>query len=244
MERINKLLARAGVASRRGVDELIRQGEITLNGSVVTELGVKVDPAVDAIKVSGKRVQLQPEMTVYYMLNKPRGVVSTLSDPEERPTVKELLKGVRSRVFPVGRLDFNSEGLMLMTNDGELARALTHPSSHIPKRYRVKVKGRPEDNSLQKLRNGLYIDGRKTQPIEVSRSSSADHTWLNMTLYEGRNQQIRKMMLAIRHPVLKLRRVAIGGVELGDLPVSEFRPLSEAELRRLRRAISKSAKNG
>jgi pseudouridine synthase len=244
MERINKLLARAGVASRRGVDDLIRQGLVTLNGKIVTELGIQIDPAVDAIKVSGKRVQLNPETAVYYMLNKPRGVVSTLSDPEGRPTIKQILRGVKARVFPVGRLDFNSEGLILMTNDGEMARALTHPSSHVSKRYSVKVKGRPDDAALQKLRNGLYIDGRKTMPIEVSRSSSADHTWLNMTLREGRNQQIRKMMLAVRHPVLKLRRTSISGVELGDLASAEFRPLTEVELRRLRKAVSKSAKNG
>ena len=236
MERINKLLAHAGVASRRGVDALIRDGKITVNGKVVTELGLRIDPGKDSVKVSGRRVPLRAEPHVYFMLNKPRGVVSTVSDPQGRRTVRELLKQIKQRLFPVGRLDYASEGLLLMTNDGDLARDLTHPSTHVPKGYRVKVRGRPDEKALQRLREGVFVDGKKTAPCEVRIEKRGEHSWLRMTLFEGRNQQIRKMMLAIRHPVLKLKRVSIGGLGLGDLETGQYRPLTPREVERLRSA--------
>jgi len=242
VERINKLLARAGVASRRAVDGLISAGRVSVNGRVVQELGTRIDPARDAIRVDGRRVHLAARTKIYLMLHKPRGVVTTLDDPEGRTTVRELLRGIRGRVFPVGRLDYHSEGLLFLTNDGTWAQDLTHPGRHVPKRYRVKVRGTPSQQTLQRLAQGILLDGRRTAEAEFRCSRPGANAWLDVTLFEGRKNQIRRMLRSSGHPVVKLRRLAVGGVELGDLPPGRFRHLTELEMKRLRRAV-RAARN-
>jgi len=242
MERINKLLARAGVASRRGADELIRAGRVTVNGSVVVELGTRVDPAHDALKVDGRRVHLETGSRVYLMLHKPREVVTTLSDPQGRPTIVDYLHGVRGRVFPLGRLDFLSEGLLLLTNDGDWAQALMHPSSHVEKAYRVKVRGIPSPQTLAKLSQGIRLEGRRTAPAEFKLARGGSHAWLEVTLREGRNNQIRRMLEAVRHPVFRLKRVSIGKVGLGQLPAGRLRHLTTTELKLLKGAPRDAAR--
>ncbi len=237
MERINKLLAHAGVASRRGVDALILEGRVTVNGSVVRKLGVRIDPARDAVKVDGRRVRLAPRSKLYLMLHKPDGVVTTLDDPEGRPTVRDLLRGIRGRVFPVGRLDYHSEGLLFLTNDGAWAQRLAHPAHHVAKRYKVKVRGTPSPATLERLSKGIRLEGRRTAPAEFRVARRGANAWLEVTLYEGRKNQIRRMLETVGHPVSKLRRLAIGGVELGALPPGRHRHLSATELRRLEEAL-------
>lgn len=237
MERLNKLLARSGVASRRGADRLIEDGRVTVNGSVVQELGTRVDPGADTVKVDGKRLRTPPAAHAYFMLNKPRGVVTTLSDPQGRPTVRDLLRGVSRRVYPVGRLDFQTEGLLLLTDDGALARELTHPSCGVPKTYRAKIRGRPEPEALARLRRGLTLDGRRTQPARVAMIRPGANSWVEVTIAEGRKHQVRRMLEAVGHPVAKLRRIGFGSLVLGDLPSGGLRPLTAAEVARLRRAV-------
>ncbi len=171
---------------------------------------------------------------MYYLLHKPKGVLSTASDPKGRPTVLSLLRGVRERVFPVGRLDWNSEGLIILTNDGELAHHLTHPSNHVPKVYRVKVKGIAPPEALERVRHGLYLEGRRTLPAPVTRISSQQNTWLEVVLFEGRKNQIRRVFERLGHPVLKLRRTAIGPIADRVLKPGEYRPLTPAEVTRLK----------
>ena len=238
MDRINKLLAHAGVASRRAVDALILEGRVTVNGTVIRELGVKIDPVCDAVKVDGRRVHLDATSKIYLMMNKPDGVVTTLEDPEGRATVRDLLRGIRGRVFPVGRLDYHSEGLLFLTNDGAWAQELMHPTRHVPKAYRVRVRGTPTDRTLERLATGIRLEGRRTGPAEFRLARSGPNSWLDVTLYEGRKNQIRRMLQAVGHPVSKLRRVSIGGVRLGDLPSGRYRHLAEDELKRLRAALS------
>lgn len=230
MERINKLLARAGVASRRAADQMIREGRVTVNGAVVRELGTRIDSDVDALKIDGRRVQFETRTRVYLMLNKPREVVTTLSDPEGRRTVADLLRGVRGRVFPVGRLDYHSEGLLFLTNDGDWAQALMHPSSHVEKSYRVKVRGVPTEDTLEKLSRGIRLAGRRTLPAEFILARSGTQSWLDVKLFEGRHNQIRRMLEAVGHPVSRLRRLSIGRVRLGDLPAGRLRHLAASEL--------------
>jgi 23S rRNA pseudouridine2605 synthase len=237
VERINKLLANAGVASRRAVDALILEGRVTVNGTVVRELGVKVDPGCDALKVDGRRIHLDAGSKIYLMLHKPDGVVTTLDDPEGRRTIRDLLRGVRGRVFPVGRLDYHSEGLLFVTNDGAWAQDLMHPTRHVAKAYRVRVRGIPSDRTLQRLSTGIRLDGRQTGRAEFRLDRPGPNSWLNVTLYEGRKNQIRRMLQATGHPVGKLRRMSIGGVRLGDLPAGRLRHLAEDELRRLKDAV-------
>lgn len=242
MERINKLLARAGVASRRAADDLIREGRVTVNGSIVRELGTRIDPARDALKVDGKRVHLDAVTPVYLMLHKPREVVTTMSDPEGRRTVADLLRDVRGRVYPVGRLDYHSEGLLFLTNDGDWAQALTHPKGHVDKVYRVKVRGQPANVTLEKLSRGIRLDGRRTAAAEFSVIRPGNNAWLGVTLREGRRNQIRRMLESVGHPVNRLRRVAIGGVELGDLRPGRSRRLTEAEKKRLDGALGRGSR--
>jgi pseudouridine synthase len=244
MERLNKVLARAGLASRRGADHLIREGRVSVNGKVVDELGLRVDPARDAIKVDGKRLPPPPSSNTYLILNKPRGCVTTLSDPEGRDTVKRFLRGVPGRVFPVGRLDYHSEGLLIFTDDGELARDLMHPRSHVPKTYAVKVRGIPGPAALSRLRHGVSIDGRRTLPARVEFSRRGANPWLEVTIVEGRKHQVRRMLLAVGHPVLKLRRIRYDGLRLGDLPPGGLRPLRPDEVARLREAIRSRSSGG
>ncbi len=241
-ERLNKVLARAGIASRRGADRLIAEGRVTVNGAVVRRLGTCVDPTRDAVKVDGRSIGPAARAHTYLALNKPRGFVTTLSDPQGRPTVKDLLRGVRGRIFPIGRLDLNSEGLLLFTDDGDLAVDLMHPRSGVPKTYRVKVQGRVESRTLQRLSRGVPLEGRKTLPARVTLLREGQNSWLEVTVVEGRKHQVRRMLLSVGHPVLKLRRVRYDGVDLGGLARGEWRRLTAAEVQRLRRAASGSGR--
>lgn len=244
-ERVQKILARAGVASRRKAEELIREGLVTVNGKVA-ELGEKADPERDAIKVNGKRIHLSREHR-YLLLNKPKGYMSTLSDPEGRPTVIAFVPpGMRKALVPVGRLDFNTEGLLLLTDDGEFAQRIAHPRYGSTKTYEVKVAGIPNDAQLERLRAGILLEGRRTAPAKITprspyRSTGArrrgepesDNSWWLVELSEGRTRQIREMFLRIGHPVQKLRRIAIGPLRDPRLPLGALRELSEQEIKKL-----------
>jgi len=212
---------------------------VTVNGEVVRLLGTRVDPRHDAIKVDGRAIAAAPRLHTYLALNKPRGFVTTLSDPQGRPTVSDLLRGVRGRVFPVGRLDLNSEGLLLLTDDGDLAVELMHPRSGVPKTYAVKVRGRMDTQSLERLRRGIRLDGRLTVPAKIGLLREGENSWVEVTVTEGRKHQVRRMLLAVGHPVVKLQRVRYDGIELGALPRGKWRRLSEEEVRRLRRAVAR-----
>ena len=235
-ERLQKLLARAGVASRRSSEELIRAGRVTVNGEVVTELGSKADPAEDDVRVDGER--LQAERRRILMLHKPPGMVTTLHDPEGRPTIRHLLPEVFERVYPVGRLDFNSSGLLLLTNDGDLAARLLHPRYRIPRTYRVKVDGHPNEAALNRLRRGVRLDDGVTGATQVDvEKRLPTKTWLRITIREGRKREIRRMCEAVGHLVDKLVRIRFGPIELDRLPPGRWRFLSDEELEALRRAV-------
>lgn len=233
-ERLQKIIASAGLTSRRKAEDLIISGSVTVNGKKITELGSKADPVRDHIKVSGRLIH--PGQTrVYLMLHKPRGVVSTLSDPEKRKTVKDLIRKVPHRVFPVGRLDYDSEGLMLFTNDGDLFQRLLHPGFKIPKVYHVKIKGVVPDAEIKRLETGVSIMGKKTMPCRIRKISKVQkNSWIEMTIFEGRKRQIRRMVQKIGYNVIKLKRVRIGKLELGKLPPGEFRFLTPAEIKGLK----------
>ena len=238
MERLQKILSQAGVASRRASERLMLDGRVMVNGATVTELGTKADPLHDDIRVDGRRIRIA-ERHRYILLNKPRGYVSTRSDPERRPTVIDLLGGVREYVYPVGRLDFESEGLLLLTNDGDLAARLTHPRHGVARVYEARVLGIPDDRDLDRLRRGVGIDERRTAPAEVEMPPvrrGANQATLIVTIREGRNRQVRKMAEAIGHPVTHLRRVAIGPLRDARLKPGRWRDLSEQEVARLRTA--------
>jgi 23S rRNA pseudouridine2605 synthase len=239
LERLQKIISAAGVASRRKAEELITSGQVQVNGSVITELGSKADPETDHIRVNGKLLQGE-QRHVYLLLNKPKGYVTTVSDPENRPTVMNLVRGIKGRVYPVGRLDYASEGLLLLTNDGELANRLMKAASHVPKTYLVKVAGTPTEEAIAKLRAGVSIgtdDGRrvKTGPAVVRVVKEAANPWYEITLIEGRNRQIRRMFEAVGHHVEKIKRVRYGPLTL-DVPPGEFRMLTLKELQRLKSA--------
>lgn len=240
-ERLQKVLAQAGVASRRSAERLIVEGRVSVNGAVTVVLGTKIDPEHDVVRVDGKPIPRRPVVKTYILLNKPRGYVTTLRDPEGRPTVRDLLRGVRARVFPVGRLDYDSEGLLLLTDDGNLARDLMHPSSGVSKTYLVKVRGEPAPETLRSLESGIPIGGRRTLPARVRISRRGDNCWLEVDLVEGRNRQVRRMLEAVGHPVMRLRRVGYGGLTLGNLVAGRFRSLTPGELQRLRRAIGRKS---
>lgn len=228
--RLNQFLARAGVASRRGAEELIRAGRVWINGSTVTELATLVRPGRDTVKVDATRVRL-PDRFAYYVLYKPKEVVSTLVDPEGRPCVRDYLpKGVKGLV-PVGRLDYHSEGLMLLTNDGELTHRLLHPRFKVEKVYHVKVKGDPPPEGLERLRRGVTLEGRRTLPVAIRRIPSREtrHSWLEVRMSEGRKNQLREMFFRIEHPVIKLKRVAMGPLVLGALKPGHLRELTREE---------------
>lgn len=237
MDRLQKILAAAGVASRRKAEELIVAGRVSVNGKIVTELGTKADPAADAIIVDGKAIE-PAQHFVYFLLNKPKGYVTTVSDPEGRPTVMQLLGKVAQRVYPVGRLDYASEGLLLLTNDGALAQQLTKASSHVPKTYHVKVSGRPSEPSLERLRNGITIpldDNRrvKLSPTKIRLLEDAPNPWYEITLIEGRNRQIRRMFQQIGHHVEKIKRIQLGPLTLNVAP-GKFRSLTKSEVSQLK----------
>ena len=236
--RLQKVLADRGVASRRKAEELIERGAVRVNGRPA-RLGDKVDDRRDLLTVHGKRVAA-PEAPVYLMLHKPRGYVTTMSDEKGRKCVADLMGDVEARVYPVGRLDRDSEGLLLMTNDGDFSHAMMHPSAHVPKRYRVTLRDEVTDEQMTQLAEGVVLDGRRTLPAEVqlvSRESAGmatpARTVLEMTLYEGRNRQIRRMCEALRLSVVRLKRVAFGGVKLGMLPPGRWRHLQPQEVRTL-----------
>jgi 23S rRNA pseudouridine2605 synthase len=236
-ERLQKILATAGVASRRKAEALITEGRVTVNGKVVDELGSKADAEVDHIKVDGRLIK-QPEHFIYIALNKPDSVVSTASDPQRRATVLDYVEGVRGRVYPVGRLDYHSQGLILLTNDGEFANAITAARSHVPKTYLVKSNGylTPEDE--ERFRTGVPLSGRRTAPAGLRLYRRGENPWYEVKLIEGRNQQVRIMFKHFGRLVEKLRRVRIGNIELGTLKPGEFRHLTPDEVRRLMRMAS------
>ena len=228
-ERLQKVVARAGIASRRAAEELILKGRVRVNGATVVTLGTKVDPRADRVEVDGRR--LVAEAPLYLLLHKPRGVVSTVHDPEGRPTVRELVKAVSERVFPVGRLDFHTSGALLLTNDGEFCDALIHPKRDVPKTYVVKVQGQMKDADRLRWEEGVSIDGEKTRAAEVFvLRHETGKTWVEVTLYEGRNQQIRKMGEATGFPVMRLARTAFAGITTEGLRPGEYRSLSREEL--------------
>jgi 23S rRNA pseudouridine2605 synthase len=237
MLRLQKILAAAGIASRRKAEQLISSGRVAVNGKTVTELGTKADPAADTITVDGKPLQ-PPRRFVYFLLNKTKGYVTTVSDPEGRPTVMQLLGNLPERVYPVGRLDYASEGLLLLTNDGALAQQLTKAASHVPKTYHVKISGQPNEQAIQRLRNGVTItldDKRrvKTSPAKIRLLENAPNPWYEVTLIEGRNRQIRRMFQSVGFLVEKLKRVQLGPLTL-DVPPGKFRSLTEREVVQLK----------
>ncbi len=236
--RLQKYLANCGVASRRKCEELILEGKVSVNGQVVQELGTQVKEG-DEVYYNHKRIQLE-EKYVYYMLNKPVGCVTTVHDERGRQTVLDLMKNVKVRIFPVGRLDYNTSGLLLLTNDGELTYGLTHPKYHVNKSYEVKVSGKISERSLNMLRQGVVIDYRKTYPAEVDVVKETEkHTWLRITIHEGRNRQIRKMCEAVKCSVVQLKRISIGDIELGCLKLGEYRPLTPKEINYLKQIAMK-----
>jgi 23S rRNA pseudouridine2605 synthase len=238
-ERLQKLIATAGIASRRHAEELIAAGLVTVNGKVVKELGTKADPKLDHIKVRGRLINslLQQRAKIYVLLNKPKGYLTSAADPEGRPLVIDLLPKSLGRVYPVGRLDFNSEGLLLLTNDGDFTNWITSAKNQIAKVYEVKVKGVAPDSAIERLRRGISIgNGERTSPAQVRKlRGSQANSWFEVTLRQGRNQQIRRMFDAIGHSVIKLRRVRIGSLEDDKLKPGKWRMLTDAEVRRLKR---------
>jgi len=240
-ERLQKIIAAAGVASRRKAEELITGGRVLVNGQVITQLGTKADPEQDHIRVDGKLLH-GPERYTYVVLNKPKGYVTTVSDEKKRPTVMDLVTKVKGRVYPVGRLDWASEGLLLMTNDGTLANALMKASSNVAKTYVVKVAGQPDESKLDKLRRGVSIaekGGRRvrTAPAKIRLIREGDNPWLEVTIIEGRNRQVRKMFEEVGHHVEKIRRVQYGPLAL-DVPPGDWRNLTLLEVSKLKTAAS------
>ena len=232
-ERLQKIIAAAGVTSRRKAEELILQRCVTVNGVVVTELGSKADAERDHIKVDGRLLR-GTARHVYLLLNKPPGYVSTVSDPEHRPTVLSLVRSIKERVYPVGRLDYHSSGLILLTNDGELANFLMSRKSRIPRTYQVKLEGRPEPAGLQKLEQGIVLDGQRTAPAQIRRLLVRDKPWYEVTLVEGRYHQVRRMFERVGQPVIKLKRTRIAFLTDQGLSLGQFRNLKPAEVKRLR----------
>ena len=241
-ERLQKILSAAGLCSRREAEEWIEEGRVLVNGAKAS-LGQKADLARDSIRVDGKLLRRRDSPLRYVLLNKPKGYITTTSDPEGRPTILDLLPpALRKGLKPVGRLDFSSEGLLILTDDGGLANEVSHPSGGLAKTYHVKVWGEPVERDLERLRRGISIEGKKTRPCEVERHHATTgrkgeegNTWLTVVLHEGRSRQIRKMFDRIGHPVSKLRRVSIGPIRDDKLPLGGFRALTKDEVRRLAR---------
>jgi pseudouridine synthase len=235
LERLQKYLAHAGIGSRRKCEELIIQGKVTVNDEVVT-LGTKIDPAQDIVKINGK-VITKKEAKIYLMLNKPAGYVTTAKDNYGRFTVLDLVKDVKARIYPVGRLDYETEGLLLLTNDGQLAYRLTHPKYEITKVYQALVKGVPKETELNKLREGIILEDGLTAPAGVQALTKLkDQALIEISIHEGRNRQVRRMFEAIGHPVLKLKRIKMGPLSI-DIPVGEYRFLTEKEIQALKKHI-------
>ena len=233
-ERLQKLIAAAGIASRRHAEQLITGGEVTVNGKVITELGTKADPETDHIKVRGKLINpvLQRREKVYVLLNKPKGYLSSVTDPDGRPTVLELLPESLGRIYPVGRLDFNTEGLLLLTNDGDFTNFITAARNKVDKVYEGKVKGIPDEKAIERLRRGVTLeDGTRTAPAKIRRVGETEHnSWFEILLHEGKNQQIRRMFDLIGHSVIKLRRSRIGSLRDDELKPKHWRRLLPEEV--------------
>jgi 23S rRNA pseudouridine2605 synthase len=245
-ERLQKILSTAGVASRRAAEQYIREGRVSVNGETVTELGTKADPATDDIRVDGRRLKM-PERRRYILLYKPRGYITSRSDPQRRPTVIDLLTkgGVREYVYPVGRLDYESEGLLLLTSDGDLAAKLTHPSHGVAREYHARVRGVPDRHALERLAKGVMLDGRRTSPAEVELvkiidAPTGEQALVSITIHEGRNRQVRRMCEAVGHPVIRLRRVRIGPITDPHIRPGEFRDLSAKEISALKRTAERT----
>jgi 23S rRNA pseudouridine2605 synthase len=244
MPRLQKILAQAGVASRRAAEKLIAEGRVSVNGTTVREMGTKADPAADNIRVDGRRIK-SAETLRYILLNKPAGCVTTRSDPQRRPTVIDLLHGVREYVYPVGRLDYDTEGLLLLTNDGDLAARLTHPRHGVERTYEARIAGVPDAGALERLRKGIPLDGRRTLPADVTllkRGRSDRDGVLVMTIVEGRNRQVRRMCEAVGHPVRELRRISFGPLSDRRLKRGGWRDLSPEEIRALKAAVTREPK--
>ena len=248
LERIQKILSGAGICSRREAEELILEGKVRVNGRVVSELGQKADPDEDVIKVGNRVVGRESEKKIYLLLNKPKGYVTTTKDPQGRKTVMDLMgKNRRStggvRVYPVGRLDYDSEGMLLLTNDGDFANAVMHPSKEVQKTYEVKVKGVMDDETLRRLAAGVRLSDGMTAPAKVvKRKLTESNSWIDITIHEGRNRQVRRMCEALGHPVQKLKRTKIGPVGMGALPAGGYRELTPSEVKALLRAAGKEEK--
>jgi 23S rRNA pseudouridine2605 synthase len=234
LERLQKIISAAGITSRRASEELILAGRVTVNGAVVTELGSKADPATDIITVDGKQLTIASKK-IYILLYKPVGYLTTLDDPENRPLVTDLLKEVAERVYPVGRLDYNTEGLLLLTSDGEWANQLMHPRHEVEKEYHVRIRGKVHKSQLDQLAGGVELEGRKTAPARICMIKEGEQNdWFSLTIHEGRNRQVRRMCEAVSLSVVRLRRVRYGMLSLGTLKPGEFRYLTETEVSGLR----------
>ena len=241
--RLQKILSRAGVASRRAAQALIAEGRVTVNGTTVREMGTKADPTTDDIRVDGRRIKTAPPLR-YILLNKPAGYVTTRSDPQRRPTVIDLLRGVREYVYPAGRLDYDTVGLVLLTNDGDLAARLTHPRHGVERTYEARVLGVPDADAIERLRKGIPLDGRRTRPAEVTllRKGRADRdSLLAMTIREGRNRQVRRMCEAVGHPVRALARTRMGPLKDTRLKPGMWRNLTLDEIRAVKKAAGTSS---
>jgi 23S rRNA pseudouridine2605 synthase len=246
--KLQLVLRNSGVASRRKAEELINEGRVTVNGQEITDPAFRVDPDRDHIKVDGKLIRAAAHEKEYYLFNKPRHVVSTMDDPEGRPCVGDYLRQVKKRLFTVGRLDFDAEGLMILTNDGQLAQTLSHPSNRMPRVYLVKVKGVPDKEQLAKIKKGMSLgEGERVGDIELTLlNKQSTTTWIRIVLYEGKRNEIKRIFFRIDHPVRKLRRIGFGPFTLGALPTGELRPLTGEELTKLKKLtqeISEAAKN-
>lgn len=238
--RLQKLLSQSGVASRRAAERLMAEGRVSVNGTTVREMGTKADPVGDDIRVDGRRINAAQPLR-YILLNKPAGYVTTRSDPQRRPTVIDLLRGVREYVYPVGRLDYDTEGLLLLTNDGELAARLTHPRHGVERTYEARVAGMPDMEALERLRNGIPLDGRRTQPADVvllSKRRDRGDAHIRITIREGRNRQVRRMCEAVGHPVKTLTRTRIGTLTDGRLKPGFWRELQPDEVRALKKSAA------
>ena len=235
--RLQKIIAQAGLASRRAAEKLIADGRVTVNGETVVEMGTKADPSRDDIRIDGRRLK-SPERHRYILLNKPAGYVTTRSDPQRRRTVVDLLAGVKEYVYPVGRLDYDTQGLLLLTNDGDLAARLTHPRHEVDRTYEARVAGMPDDEAIERLRRGIPLDGRRTRPADVTlinKGRRDEDGVLHVTIREGRNRQVRRMLEAVGHPVRSLRRTRFGPLTLRGLETGTWRELTAPEVEKLKK---------
>jgi pseudouridine synthase len=237
------VIATAGITSRRKAEELIAEGRVVVNGKTVTEQGAKVDPLRDSVLVDGRKITGRPApMCEYVLLNKPKGFISAVSDPLNRPVVVDLVKGVRGRLYPVGRLDYDAEGVLLLTNDGDLSNHLIHPKFGVQKTYLVKVKDAPSQEAISRLERGVYLEDGKTLPAKAHFiRRTAENSWIELTVREGRNRLVKRMCMAIGHPVAKLKRTEFAGIKLGLLKPGEYRRLTPQEVKELKSLYSKES---